>query len=153
MTSAADSPSIVVRAISAAETRPLRQQLLRPHMSLEQLVYRGDDETDALHAGAFRGETHLGIASIFPQSRRDHEDANAWRIRGMAMLPSLRSQGVGGQLLTACIEHAKRSDGALVWCTARVSAMGFYERHGFRREGKPFEIPHTGPHYVMVLRL
>ncbi|MCH7976219.1 MAG: N-acetyltransferase, partial [Bacteroidetes bacterium] len=46
----------MIRAISAAETRPMRSLLLRPGQPPENLVYPGDDHPDAFHGGAFEGE-------------------------------------------------------------------------------------------------
>ena len=76
-----------------------------------------------------------------------------WRIRGMATLPMKRGQGHGARLLGAILAHIKAKGGDLIWCNARVVALGYYEKFGFRREGDAFEIPGAGPHYVMRLKL
>ncbi|MCH8318681.1 MAG: GNAT family N-acetyltransferase [Bacteroidetes bacterium] len=59
----------LIRSISAADTRPLRQQLLRPDQHTDELVYEGDDANDTLHAGAFLKGQLVGIASVFRQPR------------------------------------------------------------------------------------
>ena len=43
--------------------------------------------------------------------------------------------------------------GDLLWCNARVVALGFYERLGFVAEGPEFEIVPIGPHFVMTKNL
>jgi hypothetical protein len=40
-----------------------------------------------------------------------------------------------------------------MWCQARVSAQGFYEKVGFATLGERFWLPLSGPHYVMVREL
>ncbi|MFK7789853.1 MAG: hypothetical protein AB8C95_10235, partial [Phycisphaeraceae bacterium] len=37
-----------------------------------------------------------------------------------------------------------------LWCNARTSASGYYERLCFIQHGDLFEIPDIGPHAVMV---
>ncbi|MBW8048806.1 MAG: GNAT family N-acetyltransferase [Cytophagales bacterium] len=59
----------LIRSISASDTRPLRQQLLRPNQHIDELVYEGDDANDTLHAGAFLKGQLVGIASVFRQPR------------------------------------------------------------------------------------
>jgi len=41
----------------------------------------------------------------------------------------------------------------LLWCNARVPAVGFYESLGWRVVSERFEIPTAGPHVKMVRRL
>lgn len=143
-----------IRRIDAADTRPLRQRVLRPHQPIDALIYPGDDAPNALHLGAFQDGRTVSIASLAPEPfALAPGEAHAYRLRGMATLPALRSQGIGGAVLEAGIAQVAERGARLVWCNARVPAEGFYERHGFRREGEPFELPGIGPHVVMWRRL
>ena len=36
-----------------------------------------------------------------------------------------------------------------LWCNARLHAVGFYERQGWKVEGDEFDVPDIGPHFVM----
>jgi predicted GNAT family N-acyltransferase len=40
--------------------------------------------------------------------------------------------------------------GDLVWCDARVTAAGFYERMGFTVVTEPYDKPGIGPHVGML---
>jgi GNAT superfamily N-acetyltransferase len=142
-------PALDIRPISAAETRPLRQQLLRPRRSLEQLVYPGDDAPDSLHAGAFLDGQLVGIASISRQPFAPAPGAAAWQLRGMAARPEVRRQGYGAALIQACIAHAASRGGTILWCNGRTSAIPFYQALGFQVHGAEFENPETGPHVVL----
>lgn len=139
-----------VRPVAAEVVRPLRQRVLRPHETLAQQVWDGDEVPRAGHFAAFDDEGRVvGIASITPEAYPRGGGVDDFRIRGMATDPELgRGLGVGGALLRACLEHA---DGARVWCNARSPARGFYERQGFVADGPEFELPEIGPHFLMVL--
>jgi len=56
-------------------------------------------------------------------------------------------------LLELCFDHIRAHGGRLLWCNARVVALGFYERLGFVTEGPEFDIHPIGPHYVMTRQL
>ncbi|MGO9526610.1 MAG: GNAT family N-acetyltransferase [Verrucomicrobiia bacterium] len=139
----------VIRQISAAETRPLRQAILRPHQRVEELVYPGDDSPDAAHFGAFLDEQLVGVSSVYRETPHGEANEGAWRLRGMAVVPQLHRKGIGSLLLRACVDHARRRGGMTMWFNARTPAVPFYRAHGFQVRGKEFELPDIGPHYFM----
>ena len=40
-----------------------------------------------------------------------------------------------------------------MWANATAASFGFFEHHGFRRRGEPFELPEIGPHYVVFAEI
>ncbi|WP_346621762.1 GNAT family N-acetyltransferase [Blastococcus montanus] len=64
----------------------------------------------------------------------------------MATDPPVRGAGVG----RALVEHGLARLADLVWCDARTSAVGFYERTGSRVVGEEFDKPGLGPHVGML---
>jgi GNAT superfamily N-acetyltransferase len=151
--STAQVPGSDVRPISASLVRSLRHSVLRPFEPPEKIVYFGDEAPDTLHAGAFVGGSLVGIASVCREPMPGSQNGAEWRLRGMATVPALRGQGLGRALLEACFAHIREHGGQLLWCNARVAAMGFYDRMGFVAQGQEFEIVPIGPHYVMTRRL
>lgn len=145
-----DAPRFRIERVAAADVRPLRGAVLRPGVPPETLVYDGDDTPDAFHVGArdAAGDIH-GIASLNREAAPGRPGVVAWRLRGMATTPALRHSGVGRRLLQACFRHVRASGGGLLWCNARVAALGFYAKLGLYTEGEEFDIPGIGPHYVM----
>lgn len=136
-----------VEHVAPEIVRPLRQRVLRPHQTVAEQVFAGDDDPRAAHFAAFADDGHnpIGIASITPEG-----GPGAFRVRGMATDPQRgRGTGAGGALLVACLEHARAAGATRVWCNARTPARGFYERYGFAVEGEEFTLPAIGPHYVM----
>ena len=145
--------TMTVKQVPAPFVRPLRQAILRPHQTIEECVFPGDDGPDAAHFGAFVDGQIVSIGSIFPESPEGQAIPNAWRLRGMATLPDVRGEGYGAGILTACIAHAREHGGQLIWCNARTPAIGFYRKFGFVTVGEEFELPGIGPHYVMESHL
>ena len=138
-----------VRPITAAETRGLRAAVLRPGQTPAELVYPGDDAARTLHLGAFRDAGLVGIASFYFEAQPSAPGRDAVRLRGMATLPAVRGEGFGTALMEAGIAWARAAGAERIWCNARRSARGFYEKLGLVVEGDVFEIPGIGPHYVM----
>lgn len=142
-----------VERVDAERVWPLRQKLLRPHQTVQECHYAGDEHRDAGHFAAFAGKKMVGITSVFHEAHPEIVDRSGeqqWRLRGMATTPALRGQGVGGLLLSAAIDHATTRHGKVIWCNARTPARGFYERYGFEAIGDVFEMDGIGPHVLMV---
>jgi GNAT superfamily N-acetyltransferase len=125
----------VIRQITAAETRPMRQAILRPHRRAEELVYPGDDSPDTAHFGAFLNGEFVGIASVYHAAPKGEADERAWLLRGMAVVPQFHRKGIGSLLLRACIDHARQHGGTMMWFSARTPAVPFYQAHGFQVRG------------------
>jgi GNAT superfamily N-acetyltransferase len=131
-----------VRAVDPAQTRPLRQRVLRPHESLEELA---SHEPPGVHAvAAFVGDELVAVGFVCPDG-----EPGAWRVRGMATAPEHRGQGAGAAILAQLVEHARDEGATRVWCNARTPALGLYARAGFEPASDEFDIPSIGPHFVM----
>ena len=67
------------------------------------------------------------------------------RIGRMAVLKEYRGQGIGSALLVALLDYAGQKQYADVHLHAQVTAIPFYEKHGFMADGEKFMdagIPH-----------
>ena len=142
---------LTLRPITAAETRPLRQKILRPQQRVEDVVLPHDDDADTLHLGAFVDGALVGVATVHREPSPEASDALAWRLRGMATETEARRRGCGSKLVAGCVEHAKKYGATRMWCTARESAKGFYDALGFATMGDRFDIADVGPHYLMEI--
>jgi GNAT superfamily N-acetyltransferase len=139
--------SFAVRAVDPATTRPLRQRVLRPHESLEELA---SHEPPGVHAvGAFSEHGELVAAGfVCPDG-----GVGEWRIRGMATEPRHRGQGAGAAVLAQLVEYAIGQGATRIWCNARTPAVSLYARAGFAIESEEFEIAGIGPHFVLGRRV
>jgi ribosomal protein S18 acetylase RimI-like enzyme len=138
-----------IRVIPAFQTYPLRHVLLYPQRQVQEVVYPGDEDPDAVHLGLFIGVSLVGIASFLPESLPRKE--GGYRLRGLAILPAVQRQGVGRSLVGFGIDRVREKGGAYVWCNARVAAVPFYEQLGFRTLSELFDIPGIGLHRRMIL--
>ena len=144
-----ESTDFEVGPITAAETRPMRHKVLRPHQAPEELVYPGDEAPESRHVGAFVGSRLVGVATVVPGPMPGIPDEHAWQVRGMATLPEFRGRGLGTAMLRALIAHVAGHSGTVLWCNARTPALRFYKRLGFATRGGEFLIPISGPHYML----
>jgi GNAT superfamily N-acetyltransferase len=147
------SKTIEVRAITAAETLPLRQAVLRPDRPVAAAQFPGDDAPTTKHFGAFRDGRLLGIASLFRAEMPEQPGLGAFQLRGMATAPEVRGQGFGRALILMCLAFARDHRAQFFWFNARIGAVGFYRKLGFEVIGEEFEIPDVGPHFRMALSL
>ncbi len=143
MTAASDQ-AIRVEPVAVERILALRHTVLRQGLPAEMASFEGDAEPTTLHLAALQGQAVVGCATLV---RRTGEDGAAWQLRGMAVSPGCRGRGVGAALLA---EVHRRAASAGVWCNARLPAVGFYERHGWRCVSERFDVPTAGPHRRMV---
>jgi predicted GNAT family N-acyltransferase len=142
--------TVTVEEVPAEVTYPLRCAVLRPDGN--DLAWVGDEDATTVHLAARTDAGDVvGVLRLSPAPCPWRPDARApWQLRGMATDPSLRGSGVGRVLLVHGLAHVADRGGELVWCDARVSAAGFYERMGFAVVTEPFDKPGIGPHVGMV---
>lgn len=121
----------------------LRARVLRPGQAPEKSRYADDEHPDTIHLAAFSNKQCVGVATLLRE--------NGVRLRGMAVEPSLQNKGVGAAILRHAQQIAQAANEDL-WCNARASAVGFYQKLGWVIEGNAFDIPTVGQHYVMRWR-
>jgi len=142
-----------LRPATIDEILPLRHAELRPGLALDAARFEGDGEPATRHFGAFRRATGelVGCVSCMRRARHGEE---AWQVRGMATRGDLVRRGFGRALLQHALAALRRGPGPrLVWCNARVGALGFWERQGWVVASEVFDIPGVGPHRTMERRL
>jgi GNAT superfamily N-acetyltransferase len=140
-----------VLRISAQDTYPLRQQMLVPSHELKKAKFENDDDEDiSFHLGAFSDSKLVSVASFFYERNPIFSDLHQYQLRGMATLAEYQGQGLSSELLSFAFPIIKQNFCTLLWCNARVSAIGFYEKVGFKKlNDEFFEIDEIGPHVLM----
>lgn len=145
-----------VAQVPVEHTRALRKAVLRPYLPAEDPYIMADDHlptTVAFGAVTAAGEL-IGAARITPEPPPfDPATQRSWRLRGMATSPEVRNLGVGSAVLEAVVAHVANLGGGILWCNARVSARGLYQRGGMVQWGRVWEEPDIGPHMVMWRRI
>jgi GNAT superfamily N-acetyltransferase len=126
---------------------PLRQRVLRAGLDPSTAFFPGDQDRSSGHFAAYVDDRVVGVASVLEEP--ESEAPGHWRLRGMAVDPEHQGTGAGSALIERVRDFVARSGGGLIWCNARLTAVGFYEKQGFVRVGKPWDEPGTGPHVRM----
>lgn len=144
---------LVLRPCRADEVIDVRHAVLRQGLPRRAAVFEGDDAPTSRHYAALVDGVAVCCATLHAVP---WEGEPAWQLRGMASAPEFRGKGVGRELM-ALIESDLLSGGPavprLLWCNARVPALGFYQGLGWRIASEEFEIPTAGPHFRMLKRL
>ncbi|OYU80480.1 MAG: GNAT family N-acetyltransferase [Flavobacterium sp. BFFFF1] len=140
---------IEIRQITALETHPIRQEVLRKGKPPESCQFDGDDFPTTVHLGLYHNQELAGIVTLLENSHPDFFTAKQFQLRGMAVLEQCQNGGFGALLLKAAEDFAWGQDANRIWFNARVTAVGFYEKAGYKKNGPPFEIENVGPHYLM----
>ncbi len=144
-----------IKHIPEEETYPLRIDILRNGQA-DNYRFAGDHDANTFHLGAFdfskkESPECVGIASFLPN---DFRGVPAYQLRGMAVSSEYRKKGIGSALLNEGMKILNdRGDCDFIWCNARLHAVKFYQKHGFRIQGEPFDIPGVGIHYLMYQEL
>jgi GNAT superfamily N-acetyltransferase len=142
--------------VPAAATWELRQVVLRPERLVHDMALSDDDEplTATFAAVSVDGEV-VGCVRVAPDAHPPGlvgtgvDGTSPWRLRGMATRQDLRNAGIGSRVLARATAYVSEQGGGLIWCNARVPAVGLYRRAGFVDHGAIWEEPPIGPHVIM----
>ncbi|MCW2635385.1 MAG: GCN5-related N-acetyltransferase [Blastococcus sp.] len=143
---------VTVEEVAAEVTYDLRRAVLRPDGG--EITWAGDEDPATFHLAACTSDGVVGVVRFSPAPCRWRPEARApWQLRGMATEPSMRGAGVGRTLVIDGLARVAARGGDLVWCDARGTAAGFYERMGFAVVTEPFDKPGIGPHVGMLIEV
>ena len=142
---------MTVEESDADTTYPLWRDVLREGRPVARL----EDPSGTFHLAARSSSGVLvGVVRFSPATCPWRPEAHTpWQLRGMATDAGARGTGAGRALVTEGLTRVAAGGGDLVWCDARMAAVGFYERMGFAVVTEKFDKPEGGPHLGMVIAL
>jgi len=146
---------LLITDVDVVDILDLRGRVLRAGTPSTDPRLPQDDAPGVFHLAGHLPDGLLVACVSFSPAPTDHRPGvPAWRFRAMAVDTTRQGGGHGRQILTAGIDRVGAAGGRGVWCHARDSAQGFYERLGMVVEGDGFIDANTAmPHHVMVLDL
>ncbi|KAB2334528.1 GNAT family N-acetyltransferase [Cytobacillus depressus] len=144
---------IEVRKITPEMTYSLRHTVLRPHQTIEHSKFDTDHEDNAFHIGAFYQGRLISVASFIADKNPDFPIERQYRLRQMATLEEYRMLGAGRAIVNYAENLIKEQGIDFIWCKARTSVEGYYNKLGFNIHGEVFDYPPIGPHIVMYKKL
>jgi predicted GNAT family N-acyltransferase len=144
----------LIQKITAEETYPVRQEVLRPGRPLKECFFEGDLEEDTIHLGYFNDENLIAVATYVARKNALFDTPYQYQLRGMAVLHAYREKKLGQKLLLEGEKLLKKKNPSiLLWFNAREPAVGFYEKYGYKTTGPAFMIPNVCMHIVMYKNL
>jgi N-acetylglutamate synthase-like GNAT family acetyltransferase len=124
----------------------MRYEILRKPLHLSFDNDELEKEKDDILIGAFEEEKMLGCCLLTRQ------DKDCVRLRQMAVENNLQGKGIGASMMHFAENVARDAGYKKLIMHARKTAIGFYEKLGYKVAGNEFmEI--SIPHYIMEKRL
>jgi GNAT superfamily N-acetyltransferase len=130
-----------IEQITPELTWRLRHEVLYPDIPIYKMWM--DEDDDSYHFGAFTENQLVGVVSLFSKGMD-------YQFRKFAVHSSVQGQGVGKVLLDYVIAFARAEGAERSWCNARVRAIGFYLKSGFKQTGETFS---KGGHDYEIMEL
>jgi phosphoribosylformimino-5-aminoimidazole carboxamide ribotide isomerase len=127
--SISDLMNFSIEQIRPELTWRLRQEVLYPAQKLYEMEL--DEDQEGIHFGAFTNNKLVGVISLFQSDK-------SFQFRKLAVLSEYQKMGIGNALLRRVEEFAESERGTVIWCNARISAIGFYIKARYAHTGKLF---------------
>ncbi|RKR80247.1 acetyltransferase (GNAT) family protein [Mucilaginibacter gracilis] len=118
-----------IEQITPQLTWRLRHEVLYPDIPIYKMWM--DEDDDGYHFGAFTESELVAVVSLFSKG-------SDFQFRKFAVHPSVQGRGMGKALLNYVIAFAKAEGAQRLWCNARLPAIGFYLKSGFKQTGETF---------------
>ena len=115
-------------------------------------LFEGDEAEQTFHLGGFVEGQLVSVTSFYFEKHSLFEDPYQYRLRGMATLPEYQGQGFSSALLKMAFPIIKQNLCTLLWCNARTTAQGYYQKVGFEKVGEEFATD-EGPHILMFKKI
>ena len=139
----------MIKEITTIDTFLVRHPVLRAGKTIESCRFDGDNLETTKHFGYFISEKLVGVVSIYKTSNIISTKLYQYQLRGMAILNEYQKKGFGEKLVIYCENYAVQNQVKFIWFNARASDVKFYEKLGYSKSGKSFEIPEIGKHFLM----
>ena len=111
-----------IKNIKASETWDLRHRVMASNRPFDSIKLPKDEQ--GLHFGLFHEEKLISVISLFTEN-------DSAQFRKFATEISEQGKGYGSILLNHIIEESMKNNVKILWCNARMTALGFYEKFGF----------------------
>jgi predicted GNAT family N-acyltransferase len=120
----------------------LRYSILRAPLGLNFSQEDLDNEKDHIHIASFEDDDLLGCCML------TKIDQHTLQLRQMAVKANLQGKGIGESIMSFAENIARDKGYRRIIMHARDTAIGFYEKFGYKVKGDQF-IEVNLPHHVM----
>jgi ribosomal protein S18 acetylase RimI-like enzyme len=119
-----DSKNGSIEQITPILTLKIRQAELYPNLTLKEVQL--DEDEEGLHFGYFHENKLISVVSCF------EKDDKSMQFRKFATLKEYQHKGFGTALLKYVLAFAEEQKTKRIWCNARTTAIGFYQKLGLK---------------------
>lgn len=120
----------------------LRNSILRAPLGLSFNQEELDKEKEHIHIASFEDDELLGCCML------TKIDQHTLQLRQMAVKDNLQRKGIGASIMSFAESIAKDKGYRRIIMHARDTAIGFYEKFGYKVKGEQFTEVNL-PHHVM----
>lgn len=117
---------MLIKEVPIQEIWSIRQQVMYPGETVE--FVKLDDDIAGIHLGLYQDDRLLSVISLF-------ERDDAVQFRKFATIVREQGKGYGTRLLQYVMVWAAKNQKKIIWCNARLSATGLYEKFGMKQTG------------------
>lgn len=141
----------ICRIAELEEIVELRYRILRPNRPKDTAYFDIDRLDTTVHFGLFVEDIAY---SCFTLGKNEYKGELAFQLRGMATDSIVQGKGYGRQLMEFMMfDWAPKNEIKLLWCNARIEAVPFYEKLGWKIDSDKFMIDPIGFHFKMFVEL
>ena len=124
----------------------VRQKVFIQEQGVPEDLELDEFDSGATHALAIEGSQCIGTGRLVSAGGLQGQ------IGRMAVLSAFRNTGIGRAILERLIEHARSAGMESLILHSQVTAIPFYEKHGFQSQGDIYDEAGI-PHRNMILLL
>lgn len=120
---------IQIEQIFPSLTWRIRHETMYPEQDFD--IVKLEQDFEGYHFGLYENHVLVGVVSLFIENKMA-------QFRKFAVLPQAQGKGYGKHLMLHLINFCKTNCIEVLWCHARVNALGFYKKNGFEKIDLPF---------------
>lgn len=105
----------------------MRQEVMYPAETID--FVKLDNDADGMHWGMYIEEELVSVISVF-------DEGETVQFRKFATKSISQGKGYGSVLLDFVMQQAIQQKKKSIWCNARLSATGLYEKFGMQPVGQ-----------------
>ena len=133
---------MMISEVPYQDVLTLRQQVMYPDRDID--FVRLPDDDLGLHIGVYEDDRLISVMSIFLER-------GEIQFRKLATRTDMQSRGYASALMQWLIDYVNDVKVSRIWCNARTTAVGLYERFGYKKTDNVFS--KNGHDYIIMERL
>ena len=142
-----------VQVINSELTYDIRRRVLWPHIKNGNYSIKVDKDITTFHLGTFADNKIISVGTFVKELNSKFESNSQYRLRAMATDKKYQIKGGGRVLFLKGIEILKEKKIDILWCDARMNAIGFYQKLNMKNMPGLYNIKNIGLHQTMFINL